>query len=150
MTDNTCPICLYQCDIVYTECNHGYCVPCLSRIIKCAICRKPLLRHKLCNAIKYNTGFTIEPVLRSHSQIDTLGTIMYFHYISTNQVISFTQQHIVSTPQPIVIREPYIPQPSDLDYVSRPLRTLTSSDIGVGRYYDNRGFKNHQTPRRRR
>lgn len=41
----TCPIC-YENDANYfTECNHRYCITCLQKINKCAICRKNLT-HK--------------------------------------------------------------------------------------------------------
>ena len=47
-----CPICIDKEAVVFTECNHGYCVSCLCRIKKCAMCRNPLQRAKLCNQIK--------------------------------------------------------------------------------------------------
>ena len=47
-----CPICIDKEADVFTECNHGYCVSCLCRIKKCAMCRNPLQRAKLCNQIK--------------------------------------------------------------------------------------------------
>jgi hypothetical protein len=47
-----CPICIEKPADYYTECNHGYCIGCLCRIKKCAMCRKPLLREKLCKAIR--------------------------------------------------------------------------------------------------
>ncbi len=46
-----CPICIDKEAIVYTECNHGYCACCISRIKKCSMCRKPLLHNELCNEI---------------------------------------------------------------------------------------------------
>jgi len=69
MEDNMCPICLYPRDIGYTECNHGYCVSCLSRITTCAICRKPLLRHRIYNLIKYKKVDEIEPVLHARTPL---------------------------------------------------------------------------------
>ena len=50
-------ICLDEPELYYTECNHGYCITCLSKINKCAICRSPLLRHKLCTEIKRKKTF---------------------------------------------------------------------------------------------
>jgi hypothetical protein len=47
-----CSICLEERELYYTECNHRYCITCLSKIHNCAICRSPLLRHKLCAEIK--------------------------------------------------------------------------------------------------
>jgi len=46
-----CPICIDKEATVFTECNHGYCVCCISRIKKCSMCRKPLLHNELCNEI---------------------------------------------------------------------------------------------------
>lgn len=47
-----CPICIENPAEYYTECGHCYCLGCLSRIKKCAMCRKSLLRSKLCIEIK--------------------------------------------------------------------------------------------------
>jgi hypothetical protein len=45
---NLCPICINNSAEYYTECGHNYCIDCLSRIKKCALCRKQLLKAKLC------------------------------------------------------------------------------------------------------
>ena len=47
-----CPICIDKEATIFTECNHRYCACCISRINKCAMCRKPLLHNKLCKQIK--------------------------------------------------------------------------------------------------
>lgn len=47
-----CPICIESPIQYYTECNHGYCIGCLCRIKKCAMCRNPLQRAKICIQIK--------------------------------------------------------------------------------------------------
>jgi hypothetical protein len=47
-----CPICIEKPAEYYTECGHNYCIGCLSRIKKCAMCRKPLMRANLCVEIK--------------------------------------------------------------------------------------------------
>lgn len=47
-----CPICIENPAEYYTECGHCYCIGCLSRIKKCAMCRKSLLRSQLCLEIK--------------------------------------------------------------------------------------------------
>lgn len=47
-----CPICIENPAEYYTECGHCYCIGCLSRINKCAMCRKSLLRAKICVQIK--------------------------------------------------------------------------------------------------
>lgn len=49
-----CPICIENPAEYYTECGHCYCIGCLSRIKKCAMCRKSLIRTKLCLEIKSN------------------------------------------------------------------------------------------------
>lgn len=52
MENNLCPICIEKSATYYTECGHGYCLECLSRIKKCSMCRKFLLREQLCIEIK--------------------------------------------------------------------------------------------------
>lgn len=47
-----CPICIDNPATYFTECNHAYCINCLCRINKCAMCRKPLQRKKICIQIK--------------------------------------------------------------------------------------------------
>ena len=47
-----CPVCIENPATHFTECNHKYCINCLSRITKCAMCRNPLQRSKLCSQIK--------------------------------------------------------------------------------------------------
>lgn len=49
-----CPICMEKSEEYFTECNHSFCIGCLCKIKKCAMCRKPLLREKLCKEIKQN------------------------------------------------------------------------------------------------
>ena len=49
-----CPICIEKEAFYFTECGHKYCVSCLSKINKCAICRKLLIRSTLCVDIKRN------------------------------------------------------------------------------------------------
>jgi hypothetical protein len=50
-----CSICIENEATYFTECGHKYCVCCLSRIKKCAMCRKSLLRSTLCVEIKRKT-----------------------------------------------------------------------------------------------
>lgn len=47
-----CPICIENEATYFTECGHKYCVCCLSRNNKCAMCRKSLLRSTICVEIK--------------------------------------------------------------------------------------------------
>jgi len=51
MSEELCPICIQNNCEYFTECNHSYCITCLCRIKKCAICRKELNKFKLCNEI---------------------------------------------------------------------------------------------------
>ena len=56
-----CPICIENPAEYFTECNHGYCIGCLCRIKKCAMCRNPLQRAKICIQIKEKKVRLIEP-----------------------------------------------------------------------------------------
>jgi hypothetical protein len=47
-----CPICIENEALYFTECNHSYCITCLSRINKCAMCRKVLQKPLICSEIK--------------------------------------------------------------------------------------------------
>lgn len=47
-----CPICIENPAENYTECNHSYCIGCLCRISRCAMCRNDLQRSKICIQIK--------------------------------------------------------------------------------------------------
>lgn len=50
-TTELCPICTENEATYVTECNHSYCITCLCKIKKCALCRKELIRSKICNEI---------------------------------------------------------------------------------------------------
>ena len=52
MSIELCPICIENPGINFTECNHGFCISCLCRIKKCAMCRNPLQRAKICFQIQ--------------------------------------------------------------------------------------------------
>ena len=52
MSIDLCPICIENPGINFTECNHGFCISCLSRIKNCAMCRNPLQRAKICLQIQ--------------------------------------------------------------------------------------------------
>ena len=47
-----CPICIENEALYFTECGHKYCICCLSRINKCAMCRKVLQKPLICSEIK--------------------------------------------------------------------------------------------------
>lgn len=55
-----CPICIENLAENYTECNHSYCISCLSRISRCAMCRNPLQRAKICVEIKSKNNRTTD------------------------------------------------------------------------------------------
>lgn len=62
-----CPICIDNPAEYYTECGHCYCIGCLSRIKKCAMCRNQLLRVKLCIQIQRNIiNRTIESFIENN------------------------------------------------------------------------------------
>lgn len=66
-----CPICIESPVTYFTECNHGYCVGCLSRIKKCAMCRNPLQRAKICIQIKQQVKLidpNINPLIFNNSE----------------------------------------------------------------------------------
>jgi hypothetical protein len=50
-TPELCPICIENDVTCITECSHSYCITCLCKIKKCALCRKHLIRHQLCKEI---------------------------------------------------------------------------------------------------
>ncbi len=54
MDENLCPICINNEAECFTECKHGYCVTCLCRIEKCALCRKKLNRRVLNSQITFH------------------------------------------------------------------------------------------------
>ena len=68
-----CPICIDNTAEYYTECNHKYCICCLSKIKQCALCRKDLLRTKLCSEIRKD-GTINENMIRLPENIITMMT----------------------------------------------------------------------------
>jgi len=84
MSIDLCPICIENPAINFTECNHGFCIGCLSRIKKCAMCRNPLQRAKLCIQIQEN--FNLNEERRYDNEIRTFMEITLPHitYIRRN------------------------------------------------------------------
>lgn len=72
MSIDLCPICIENPGINFTECNHGFCITCLSRIKKCAMCRNPLQRAKICLQIqqKFNLNERRNEDIRFRSYIE--------------------------------------------------------------------------------
>lgn len=64
-----CPICIENKAEYYTECGHCYCIGCLRRIKKCAMCRKSLIRTKLCIEIKSKNNGTTD--INHYFDLDT-------------------------------------------------------------------------------
>ena len=50
-TSELCPICIENESTCITECRHSYCITCLCKIKKCAMCRKDLVRSQICKEI---------------------------------------------------------------------------------------------------
>jgi hypothetical protein len=72
MENELCPICIENPGINFTECNHGFCITCLCRIKKCAMCRNPLQRAKICSQIqeRFNINETRNEHMRFRSYIE--------------------------------------------------------------------------------
>ena len=51
MNSEKCGVC-YKESEYKTVCDHSYCMGCLSRLVKCGVCKTPLIRAKLCEEIK--------------------------------------------------------------------------------------------------
>lgn len=65
-----CPICIEKSAEYFTECNHSFCIGCLCKIKKCAMCRKPLLREKLCKEIKmHNPKINISHLMKGLEEL---------------------------------------------------------------------------------
>ena len=63
LIDELCPICINKKAEYYTECQHAYCIDCLSKIHTCAMCRKTLIHNKMCREI-VNSNRTQRPYVR--------------------------------------------------------------------------------------
>jgi hypothetical protein len=88
-----CPICIENCSTYFTECNHSYCIGCLSRIKICAMCRNTLQRAKLCNEITRKVTKVKDLVQLSEEQRQTLyfsRVEPYEHHQSTNNNITYS------------------------------------------------------------
>lgn len=66
-----CPICIEKPAEYYTECGHCYCIGCLSRISRCAMCRNQLQRAEICIQIKVKVKLInpeINPIIFNNSE----------------------------------------------------------------------------------
>jgi hypothetical protein len=120
--NNECPICLTNIATYYTECNHAFCLNCLSRITRCALCRKDLLRTKICREIKnrntnndhlwmmqltefreirfpalysYRELFEITQVIYRHRPIQTYAIDVVIQYNTEPVVIQYNTEPVV-------------------------------------------------------
>lgn len=66
---NLCPICIHKQTVATTECGHAYCIGCLVKIEKCALCRRNLLKSTLNQEILANARKT--SIRISHHQDET-------------------------------------------------------------------------------
>lgn len=93
-----CPICLFNEANYFTECNHSYCINCLCRIKKCAICRHQLHKSKLNDQISSTSLLTATFELRNYQPSGT-GDSHYLPgtydsegtFIVENQLIRVTE-----------------------------------------------------------
>lgn len=74
--DELCPICINDTAEYYTECNHKYCICCLSKIKQCALCRKDLLRTKLCSEIRKMN--VVDGIIYINENISDYGLLFYY------------------------------------------------------------------------
>ena len=66
---NLCPICIHKQTVATTECGHAYCIECLAKIEKCALCRRDLLKSTLNQEILANARKT--SIRINHHQDET-------------------------------------------------------------------------------
>lgn len=84
-----CPICIEKPAYYYTECNHGYCIGCLSRIKKCAMCRKDLLREKLCKGIREKFENKRNLIFEHEMWGNIIPTVNQISYIIPSNFINY-------------------------------------------------------------
>ena len=77
----SCPVCIENPAEYYTECGHCYCVGCLSRIKKCSMCRKSLMRTQLCIEIKSNKRNKIRENLEQTDNEKFIGSYFSNYYV---------------------------------------------------------------------
>ena len=67
-----CPVCFETKDLLIINCNHSFCINCLYRMNKCALCRKPTQKSLLCQEIKRNinnsTCLYVDYLFLSHNE----------------------------------------------------------------------------------
>ena len=74
-TSELCPICIENEATCITECRHSYCITCLCKIKKCAMCRKDLVRSQICKEIIGKPRF-IDPNIRMSISYINLRALM--------------------------------------------------------------------------
>jgi hypothetical protein len=83
LIDDLCPICINKKAECYTECQHAYCIDCLSKIHTCAMCRKTLIHNKLCREI-VNSNRIQEPYVRQIYTLQELNNIRQTQIANTH------------------------------------------------------------------
>ena len=117
-----CPICIESPIQYYTECNHGYCIGCLCRIKKCAICRNPLQRAKICIQIKQQVTLInpdINPLIFNNSE-DFNRIITRMLAINRNGDLT-TRMHLSVT----------LPELNEINHYTHPRGRLNSISTRV-------------------
>ena len=78
-----CPICIENEASYFTECGHKYCITCLCRIKKCAMCRKVLQRSLICVEInrKKNNDFVRVTAYVNENDRFSEREGSYFNYV---------------------------------------------------------------------
>lgn len=69
---NLCPVCIQKPAEFITECNHGYCIECLCKLKKCALCRKTFQKTLLCNEIKCKRQYTQPRFIMNENRTTTI------------------------------------------------------------------------------
>jgi hypothetical protein len=108
MENELCPVCIENPAINFTECNHGFCISCLCRIKKCAMCRNPLQRAKLCNEIRETSNLidyeTINRNVIYNRIIRRNGNHGYHSYIEITlpEMTHLRRNHNISNPVSVI------------------------------------------------
>lgn len=90
-TDYICPICIDTKTEYKTECGHRYCKYCLSKIKKCAICRKNLLNTNIYSNTNQKIAFNniIERIISTGVNSETITPF-------TNPQITFWRNNAIN------------------------------------------------------
>jgi hypothetical protein len=132
MEQELCPICIENPAENYTECNHSFCIGCLCRITKCAMCRKSLLKAELCREIKQN--FERKMNSNSDPEIESLSDISIYEEEYINYENSIVNQ--LDEYSPFISNYGQFPSDPIIDDFS--IIPRWSDDTSITRQYLNR------------